>query len=645
MSHEARHPEELTGRTPWPLKLSAALSLAVALYGLANVMPAIGSLRIGPFPMEVFRPSFYGLCIVVVALGLRGAGGARASPWLVLAGAAAALASLWACVAYHQVAVALDEAMFLFGPLEAGVALAASAGALFFCWRLWGVPVALLGVVGIVYLLTGPHWPGMLATKPGDLNELLAQNLWFSLDTGILGSTFAIVTTTVFPFIILGALLEGVGAGESMIRIAFALMRCTAGGPAHDAVLASALFGTVSGSAVGNVVGTGVVTIPMIKRRGFSPVFAGAVEAAASTGGQIMPPIMGAAALVMADYVGVSYLTVIVAVLVPTLAYYGGLFAIIVFESRRLGVRADASGQGVEPPSPQDGLNLVLVFGPLVLIVAALVAGLSASGAAIAAIALLFPLSLVNPVVRARPALLVRALARGGETFAQLLAAIAAVSIVISTLSATGMPVKFGVLMSTALEHSLLVALLVVAAGSALLGMGMPTLPAYMTVASIALPAMQALGLQPLTAHMFVFMIAVASTITPPVALAAYAAASIAGGGPIATSVAASRLGVMIFIIPFAFAYNPLILTVAQSGAVFTWGAWLLLLAKLALAIVVLASALARHDRVSLGWPQVLLRVVAAVLMFAPGAYTDVAGIVLALGLLALHRKAASPAR
>ncbi len=645
MSHEARHPEELTGRTPWPLKLSAALSLAVALYGLANVMPAIGSLRIGPFPMEVFRPSFYGLCIVVVALGLRGAGGARASPWLVLAGAAAVLASLWACVAYHQVAVALDEAMFLFGPLEAGVALAASAGALFFCWRLWGVPVALLGVVGIVYLLTGPHWPGMLATKPGDLNELLAQNLWFSLDTGILGSTFAIVITTVFPFIILGALLEGVGAGESMIRIAFALMRRTAGGPAHAAVLASALFGTVSGSAVGNVVGTGVVTIPMIKRRGFSPVFAGAVEAAASTGGQIMPPIMGAAALVMADYVGVSYLTVIVAVLVPTLAYYGGLFAIIVFESRRLGVRADASGQGVEPPSPQDGLNLVLVFGPLVLIVAALVAGLSASGAAIAAIALLFPLSLVNPVVRARPALLVRALARGGETFAQLLAAIAAVSIVISTLSATGMPVKFGVLMSTALEHSLLVALLVVAAGSALLGMGMPTLPAYMTVASIALPAMQALGLQPLTAHMFVFMIAVASTITPPVALAAYAAASIAGGGPIATSVAASRLGVMIFIIPFAFAYNPLILTVAQSGAVFTWGAWLLLLAKLALAIVVLASALARHDRVSLGWPQVLLRVVAAVLMFAPGAYTDVAGIVLALGLLALHRKAASPAR
>ncbi len=161
-----------------------------------------------------------------------------------------------------------------------------------------------------------------MQTIRGDVNELLAQNLWFSLDTGILGSTFSIVITTVFPFIILGAVLEGVGAGESMIRIAFALMKKTAGGPAHAAVLASGLFGTVSGSAVANVVGTGVVTIPMIKKRGFTANFAGAVEAAASTGGQIMPPIMGAAALVMADYVGVSYLTVVVAVLVPAVAYY-----------------------------------------------------------------------------------------------------------------------------------------------------------------------------------------------------------------------------------------------------------------------------------------------------------------------------------
>ncbi len=153
--------------------------------------------------------------------------------------AAAVLA--YAAWSYYGVAIAMDDAMMLFGHREAVIAVAASAAALFFCWRIWGAPVALLGVLGIVYLITGPYWPGFLQTAGGDLNELLAQNLWYSLDTGILGGTFAIVITTVFPFIVLGALLEGAGAGESMIRIAFSWMRNTAGGPAHAAVLSSAL--------------------------------------------------------------------------------------------------------------------------------------------------------------------------------------------------------------------------------------------------------------------------------------------------------------------------------------------------------------------------------------------------------------------
>ena len=380
--------------------LTTVLALAVTLYGLANVMPSIGSFRLGPFPMVFFRATFFALCFTVVVLGLRGSSGPRAPRWVDALAWVSVVAMLWACKAFYDVSIAIDEAMFLFGAREMWTALAACAGALFLCWRLWGAPVALLGVIGIVYMATGPYWPGPLRTAGGDLHELLAQNLWFSLDSGVLGSTFSIVTTTVFPFIVLGAVLEGAGAGESMIRIAFAMMKRTAGGPAHAAVLASGLFGTVSGSAVANVVGTGVVTIPMIKKRGFTANFAGAVEAAASTGGQIMPPIMGAAALVMADYVGVSYLTVVIAVLVPAIAYYGSLFMMILFESRRLGIRADASSAGVAPPSRQDYLNMLLVFGPLVLIVVMLVAGMSASGASIAAIALLFPMSFINPEVR-----------------------------------------------------------------------------------------------------------------------------------------------------------------------------------------------------------------------------------------------------
>ena len=626
----------------WLNRVVGLLALTVTFYGLANVMPAIGDFRLGPFPMEFFRATFFSLCLMAVGIDMmrtlpnkdNGVSFRRIA--LVITILISTLFLLYAARSYYLVSIELDSAMFLFGTREAGIALGASASILFFCWRIWGAPVAMLGLLSILYLLTGPYWPGPLKTISGDIYELLAQNLWYSLDTGILGATFSIVITTVFPFIILGAILAGVGAGESMIRIAFAVMKRTAGGPAHAAILASGLFGSVSGSAVANVVGTGVVTIPMIKRRGFSSNFAGAVEAAASTGGQIMPPIMGAAALVMADYVGVSYLTVVVAVLLPALAYYLSLFFMVMFEARRLGIKPDAQAAGVSAPATQDYLNLLLIFVPLAAIVTLLVAGMSASGASLSAIALLLPLSLINPAVRSEPLKILHAFRAGGITFAQLLTAIAAVSIVISTLSATGVPVKFGVLMVSALEESKFVALLVVAGGCILLGMGMPTLPAYVTVAAIALPSMEALGMAPLAAHMFVFMIAVASTITPPVAIAAYAAASISGGKPIATAVSASRIGIMIFVIPFAFAYEPLLLTVSQAGADFTWSRYLMLVLQLTLSIYVLASALIRFDRVKLSWFQVVIRIAGCVLMFSGQANLEILGIALAILAIAV---------
>lgn len=618
--------------------LIQVLGIAVALYGLANVMPAIGDFRLGPFPMDWFRPSFFALCMLVVGLSVdEQKGGVNALTWL--ASGLGMVALLWACWSYYLVSVEIDDAMFLFGLQESVTALLASAAVIYFCWRIWGGAVASLGILGIFYLITGPYWPSPLNTIPGNLHELLSQNLWFSLDTGILGSTFSVVITTVFPFIILGAILEGIGAGESMIRIAFRLMRRTAGGPAHAAILSSALFGTVSGSAVANVVGTGVVTIPMIKRRGFTSEFAGAVEASASTGGQIMPPIMGAAALVMSDYAGVSYLTVMLAALLPALAYYASLFLMVVYESRKRGINPNPDSTGVGEPNTQDYLNLFLIFGPLALIVALMVHGLSSTGASLAAIALLFPLSFINPSVRANPMKLVYALKEGGATFAGLTMAIAAVGIVISTLAATGVPVKFGILMNAALSTSLFVALVVVALGCILLGMGMPTLPAYVTVAAITVPSMQALGLAPLTAHMFVFMIAVSSTITPPVAIAAYAAAAISGGKPIATAVTASRIGILIFLIPFTFAYNPLILGVKEAGAVWAWGPYLLMLVELLLAMYLAATAFTRFDRHALGWSETVLRLVAAVLLLSVHTPSELIGFALTLALWLWHRR------
>ncbi len=622
--------------------LSMGLGLLVSLYGLANVMPAIGDFRLGPFPMVMFRASFFALCTLVVLLGLFrvNALGEECPLWIKLVGLVAGVGMLWSCWSFYQISSQLDDAMFLFGEYEMTIALIAACGALFFCWRIWGLPVALLGVFGIAYMATGHHWPDPLKTINTGVTEMLAQNLLYSLDAGILGSTFSIVITTVFPFIILGAVLEGVGAGDSMIRIAFHWMRHTAGGPAHAAVLSSALFGTVSGSAVGNVVGTGVVTIPMIKRRGFSPNFAGAVEAAASTGGQIMPPIMGAAALVLADFVGVSYLTVIIAVLVPSLAYYGSLFLMIQLECRRLGIRAnDETMQGVEKPSRQDYLNLILIFAPLAVIVMLLISGLSPSGASLAALALLFPLSMINPEIRKQPVRLIKSLCAGGQTFSLLLMAIAAVSLVISALSVTGVPIKFGILLNSLVSDSLLLSLILAAFCCVVLGMGMPTLPAYVAVATIAIPAMQHLGLEPLTAHMFVFIIAVASTITPPVAIAAFAAASISGGKPIGTSVQASKVGIMIFIIPFTFAFNPQLLTVSQAGVEFSLLPWMWLIAKLLVGMWLVASALTGFDRRALHLVEIPLRLIAAVLLLAPGSQLDMFGIVLTLTLWGLHNR------
>ena len=616
----------------------AGFSLVIAFYGLANVMPAIGDFRLGPFPLVEFRASFFALCVVTISLGIcLKYSQKETSLFNAIISFMFLFVMLYCCWSFYQVSSELDDGMFLFGANEMWIAVLAACGALYFCWRIWGVPVALLGVVGILYMATGQYWPGPLQTVSHDVNETLAQNLLYSLDTGILGSTFGIVITTVFPFIILGALLEGVGAGDSMIRIAFHWMRRTAGGPAHAAVLSSALFGTVSGSAVGNVVGTGVITIPMIKRRGFSANFAGAVEASASTGGQIMPPIMGAAALVMADFVGVNYMTVIVAVLVPSIAYYASLFAMIVFESRRLGIKASAEVTGVDAPVRQDYLNLLLIFVPLVIIVCLLLYGLSPSGASITALAVLFPLSLINPEIRRQPIKLIQSLQVGGRTFAGLLMAIAAVSIVISALSATGVPVKFSVLLSSIVSDSLMVSLIIAAFCCIVLGMGMPTLPAYVTVATIAIPAMEQLGLSALTAHMFVFFIAVGSAITPPVAIAAFAAASISGGGPIGTSVQASKVGIMIFVIPFTFAFNPMLLTVAQSGVSFDLLSWLWLIIKLVVGILFLATALSGFHSHKLAWYEIIGRLMAAIMLFAPGAVWDQVGMTGALLLWIWH--------
>ncbi|WP_363311895.1 TRAP transporter fused permease subunit [uncultured Devosia sp.] len=614
------------------LRVALILSFVMALIPLAHKMPAIGPLpSLGPFEAEPFRASVMAfcllICIILQPLGQDRGGKARSLG--LLADAVLLTVGLWACWRFYVDVTAMHTSIAFFEEWQAWTALGACVVLIIMTWRIWGAALAIVSSTALAWFL----W-----VFRDDWVQAATENLWLVLDDGVLGNVTDIVLSTVFPFIILGAMLEGTGAGGSMIRVSYHLMRRFRGGPAHAAILASALFGSISGSAVANVVGTGVITIPLIKRRRFSPEFAGGVEAAASTGGQVMPPIMGAAALVMADLLGLNYLLIITAALVPALAYYGALFASVIFECRRLNVEVAETVEADLAVSAQDWSNLILVVAPVLAIVTSLLMGMSPTGAALSALALLIPLSFLNPEVRRRPFALVVAFARGGLSFAKLMMAVGAIGIVIASMSSTGLPTTFALQLDAISSSSLFMALIVAALGCIALGMGMPTLPAYLTIIIISGSSMMALGLAPLTAHFFVFYFGVASAITPPVAIAAYAAASISGGNPLRTGTEAVRIGAAIFAIPFMFTFNPEMLVVSQAAADVGPAAVLLVIFRTGLMIWMLTSAANRFDARQLHRWEIALRLALAVALIVPAPPVHWVAIVVTLGLVVWHR-------
>ena len=643
---------ELTKGPAWLNWLAGLCALAMAVFGVVNAMPTWGVLpRVGPFASELVRPIMFGLSIAVVILlnpfTRTFARHGRAAAW-----AGTALDCLLFVMAavpltlYYTEIKALNEGLFFFDPFHALAALSGAAAMLVLCWRVWGAPLSVFGIICLIYFYTGQHWPGIFRTAPVDLVESTASDLWFNLNDGILGIIAGIIVFTVLPFILLGAMLEGSGAGRSLIKLSYNLMRRFRGGPAHAAIVSSALFGTMSGGAVANVVGTGVLTIPMIRKRGFSPAFSGGVEASASSGGQIMPPIMGAAALVMADFTGISYLTVIVAALIPALAYYASLFAVVLFEARRLGVEvveADAMDADMAL-SHLDYRNIILIFAPVATVVVTLLSGLSPAGAGITALFVLIALSFINPEVRAAPWRLIVALAEGGVAFSKVAVAVGVIGIITAVLGATDLPGDFAQVIAQAADHWLFLTLVLAMLSALLLGMGMPTLPAYLTIILILGPSLQRLGLEELTAHMFVFYYGVASNITPPVALAAFAAAAIAGAPPLRTAVMAMRIGAVMFLIPFVFAYYPVLLIVEEAGGNFTWPAFLSIVLRMGLVIYLVASAASGFDRRRLSVAEILLRLGLAIAVLAVWPVVHWPAAALILGLILWSRRSAAPA-
>lgn len=537
------------------------------------------------------------------------------------------IVGLWSIWAFFSVQTQMQTALYDVTNRDVWPALAGVAVFLELCRRLWGYGVFGVGVVGVLYMLFGDHLPGLLEHAGFTLREI-ASALWYNTNKGVFGSLTNIVLSTVFIFIIFGALLEGTGAGDTLLKFAFLATRRTRGGPAHAAILASSLFGTMSGSTVANIVGTGTFTIPMIIKRGFSRPFAAGIEATASSGGQIMPPIMGAAALVMADLTGVGYLNIIIAALFPALFYYFSLFCAVTVEARRQGIEVQ-SLEVDDQITRVDMINSVLFVGPIAAVIISLVLGLSTSSAGFYAVMVLLVLSVINPEVRRNPMRVWLSFISGCKSGATLLIALATIGVLVSSLDSTGLGLKLAGVIAEIRGDSLFSALLVAMIGALVLGMGMPTLPAYLIIVLVMGPAIQALGVSMLTAHMFVFYYGVASSLTPPVAIAAYAAAPIAGANPLITSFMAFRLGMAKFIIPFIFAFYPTLLIVEEFNMVtFLW-----IVARTLFCIWLFSSALSAYDRGKLTWVEVALRFVAAftLLAISPAYYLPALALGIAL--------------
>lgn len=629
--------EELT--TPSGGVLNGAFIVAALFACAALGAMALYSSGVGLIDPKLHRAGGFALALIVaVAVARKRRDSERKSGTvgavLTMVDFGLIIAGVWAIWSFFTVQTQMETALYDVRIADAWPAIIGLIVFLELCRRLWGWGLFAIGAFGVLYLMFGQGLPGILEHSGFDLIDV-SEALWYNTNKGVFGSITNIVLVTVFIFIIFGVLLEGTGAGDTLLKFAFLLTRRTRGGPAHAAIVASSMFGTMSGSTVANIVGTGTFTIPMIKRRGFSPTFAAGVEATASSGGQIMPPIMGAAALVMADLTGVGYLNIIVAALFPALFYYFSLFSGVTVEARRQGIEVQQM-ESEDRITRLDVINSVLFIGPIATVIGSLVLGYSTSAAGFFAVVVLLALSIINPDVRKNPKRVLSSFLKGAESGATLLIAIAAIGILVGSLDSTGLGLKLANVIAEVRGEGLFSALLIAMAGALVLGMGMPTLPAYLIIILVMGPAIQALGVSMLTAHMFVFYYGVASSLTPPVAIAAYAAAPIAGSNPLMTAFMSFRLGMAKFIIPFVFAFYPTILIVEE----FSLFPFLWIVARTCFCIWLFSSALSGFDRRKLSVPEIGLRFAMAFTCLAIDPLIHIPAIVIGLGLIAYDVRA-----
>ena len=494
--------------------------------------------------------------------------------------------------------------------------------------RVVGIPMVCVVLTFLAYAFAGPYMPGVLAHRGLTLSQLVGH-LFYTTE-GIFGIPLGVSSTFIFLFILFGAYLESTGLGKFFIDLANSIAGWASGGPAKVAVLSSGLMGTVSGSSVANVVGTGSLTIPMMKKLGYHKNFAGAVEAAASTGGQLMPPVMGAAAFLMAEFVGVPYIDIVKAAIIPAFLYFVGVWLGVHFEAKRTNLK------GIPREQLPKLWTILRERGhlalPLILIVYLLVSGYTPMRAALVAIVLAILCSALRKNTRMKPMQVVEGLENGAKNVLGVLVACAAAGIIIGVVTKTGVGLK---LASGLIELSgglLLPTMFFTMITAILLGMGVPTTANYVITSTIAAPALVQMGVPVLAAHMFVFYFGIIADVTPPVALAAYAGSGISGGNPLWTGVNASKLAIAAFIIPYMFVLSPtlLMMDATAGGLIITTVTALIGMVSLSSALIGFLAAACK------GWERFVL-IAGGLLMINPGLVTDLVGAAMFAAVLMLQ--------
>lgn len=486
--------------------------------------------------------------------------------------------------------------------------------------RVVGWPMIIVALVFLLYAFFGPYVPGIMAHRGVGLEEMF-DHLFFTTE-GIFGTPMGVSSTFIYLFILFGAYLEATGLGKFFIDLANAIAGWAAGGPAKVAVLSSGLMGTVSGSSVGNVAGTGSFTIPMMKKLGYRPAFAGAVEAAASTGGQLMPPVMGAAAFLMAEFVGVPYFDVVKAAVIPAMLYYIGVWLGVHYEAKKFGLKG----------TPRDQLpkfkDLFLEKGhlaiPLIVIIYLLVSGYTPMRAALAAIALSIICACLRKSTRISFKQVIQGLIDGSKGVLGVLIACATAGIIIGVVTKTGVGLKVATALLDLAGGKLLPAMFFTMITSLILGMGVPTTANYVITSTIAAPALIQMQVPVLAAHMFAFYFGIVADVTPPVALAAYAGAGIAGANPMRCGVIAAKLAIAAFIVPYIFVLAPELLMINATAFTITYSALTAIIGMWGVSMSMIGFC-----QNLLNLPQRLAFLVGGVCMIIPGTLTDGIGIAL----------------